>query len=116
MREGKECYYDTYTSDEGLEICLDFDWDALEILKANRDAIKQELKNRRVKSVGYVENNISGVVTIQAADSAMEMSAWQDIRCEKLIALVEGYGGHQVFYVCFAAFLLKVRRDLFCIL
>lgn len=71
------------TSDEGLEICLDFDWDALEILKANRDAIKQELKNRGVKSVGYVENNISGVVTVQAATYAMEMTAWSDMYGEK---------------------------------
>ena len=71
------------TSDEGLEICLDFDWDALEILRANRDAIKQELKNRGVKSVGYVGNNVSGVVTIQATDSAMEMPAWSDMYGEK---------------------------------
>lgn len=71
------------TSDEGLEICLDFDLDELEILKANRDAIKQELKNRGVEYVGYVENNVSGVVTVQAATSAMEMSAWEDIWGEK---------------------------------
>lgn len=71
------------TSDEGLEICLDFDLDELEILKANRDAIKQELKNRGVESVGYVENNISGVVTVQAATSAMEMTAWSDMYGEK---------------------------------
>lgn len=71
------------TSDEGLEICLDFDLDELEILKANRDAIKQELKNRGVESVGYVENNISGVVTVQVATSAMEMTAWSDMYGEK---------------------------------
>ena len=71
------------TSDEGLEICLDFDLDELEILKANRDAIKQELKNRGVEYVGYVENNVSGVFTVQAATSAMEMSAWEDIWGEK---------------------------------
>lgn len=71
------------TSDEGLEICLDFDLDELEILKANRDAIKQELKNRGVESVGYVENNISGVVTVQTATSAMEMTAWSDMYGEK---------------------------------
>ena len=70
-------------SDEGLEICLDFDLDELEILKANRDVIKQELKNRGVKSVGYVENNVSGVVAIQATDSAMDMSAWSDMYGEK---------------------------------
>ena len=70
-------------SDEGFEICLDFDWDALEILNSNRDAIKQELKNRGVESVGYVENNVSGVVTIQKAGCAMDMPAWSDMYGEK---------------------------------
>lgn len=84
------------TSDEGLEICLDFDLDELEILKANRDAIKQELKNRGVEYVGYVENNVSGVVTVQAATSAMEISLEDVVKLnDGTVWIIETKGGQK---------------------
>lgn len=79
-------FVDAIMSSDGLNVYNEVDF-LIEI----KEFVRLELKNRGVKEVSYVWNRDSGVLTIQVAECAMEMEAWDDAYCEHRSEFYESF-------------------------